>query len=245
MEQPQQLTPSLTEPRPPSGETPTQPPLSLSAQVGTAVSEVSRVKEIGYNFLDGYPIYLPSKSFVIETTTARNHLLMSWTLKDLFKSIDQINKIPFQLRDVIFHRRFNASVELILVPIKIGDTPCSIDIFTTYDSEEVTQTENTIYNKDYIEKTITDTEPFSVPYPMFWIADQVMTYYRNGLEPMYAPRTRITMRMKNIYNPTALHPPFFKVLAFARFNFNNTEKYAPTIPFGGKLKEFWLNPDLQ
>lgn len=237
MEQVQQLEPSTTDPRPPTGQTPTQPPLSLSAQVGTSSQENNVLIPTELNFLEGYPIFLPLKTFEISLTTAMDTELCKLTLADVFAGQKSRKSTPFQFRQLLFSRRFFMNVTFLLYPIKVGDTPVTLDVFTNYTSGTMDKSLNN-YNKDYAEVAITKSEILAVPLPLTWPTGQTFTYYELNQKPVYAPFTELQIRMKNMYAPTALHPQSFSVLVFAVVHDGvYTEEYAPSIT---TIKNFWL-----
>lgn len=237
MDQQQQLQPSQTDPRPPTGETPTQPPLSSSSTVGTSPQQKPKISGTPMTFLDQYPIPLFDKKFQVTTTTGLNVQLFTYTIDDLFNSIGLINTVPFQWRQLIFSRRFTMRASIVFVPVKVSDAPVTFDVFTNYNGEAVAGVAPNNYDKDYVEINISDSKPFEVPIPMFWLTGSVLTYYKMDEKPRFRPKTRITIRLKNSYSPTQVHPIKFTVYPFLVVDYKATELFAPD---AHSMLSFWL-----
>lgn len=228
-QQNEQLPPSTTDPRRPDGQTPTQPPLSTSAQVGTSPSDYKNVIANPLDILAGYPIFIDR--FVINNVMPIGTLVYQFHTSLFLREIANFRRLPWQLITYIFSQRNNFKISLKIIPVKLGEAPVVLDVFFTYNRNRGLDTFGA-YNLDYNEINVTKSEPFDIEIPQFYMVDQINTYgppVTNNVasRPSYVPNTTINIRTKSPYMPTLMHPPTFECLVFMTLDFQLSEQFLP------------------
>lgn len=228
-QQNEQLPPSTTDPRRPDGQTPTQPPLSTSAQVGTGPSDYTNVIPNPMDILKGYPIFIDR--FTITNVTPVESVVYRFDTAHFLREISTFNRMPWQLMQYVFSQRNNFKLSLKFMPVKLGEAPVMIDAFTTYNRDRAITTIGA-YNLDFQEINITKSEPFDIDLPQFYMVDQINTYgpqvpVNIANRPLYVPNTTLILRTKSPYMPTLMHPPSFEVLVFMTVDFTLSEQFIP------------------
>lgn len=214
----EQLPTSTTDPRKPNAEVPSAPPLSTTATLETPLEAMTITPKISLDYLMKMGLAFFLESFVISANDNIGKLLYTWSMLDPFKGMNIANA-PWPLFDAIYSRFYKMDPVLILRPVKIGDTPVFIDIFQNYQKHEQPTNLEKVYLGDNSEIEITDSTPIAIPVGNYWLRDKVHT--KHALlaarePPYYAPRTQITIRVKNQYAPTAVHPDNFSVMVFIK-----------------------------
>lgn len=224
-EPPQLLPPSSTDPRPPTGDTPTQPPLSSSSTVGTAPVEVAN-KFLPINIAD-FHLYQPYyiNYFVIRGNLPTNTRIFDLKFEDIFLRRDDHQKGVagwiWQYIPMLYSAQCKFEVELVLRPVKVGDSIVTLDYMISYDGE-TNYTHGNSYDNDWMEVVIQDTQDIVLPIPALWINEMIQC--EGQFPPAMIPQTRVLLRIKNPYSTPPIHPDHFSVLAFIRFkNFVGTE----------------------
>lgn len=225
----EQLPPSTTDPRRPDGQTPTQPPLSTSGQVGTSPSDYNNVIPNPMDILQGYPIFIDR--FTISNVTPIGTNLYTFNTAQFLSHIESIRRMPWQLMPLIFSQRNRFKISLKIIPVKLGEAPVVVDVFFTYNRGRGI-TGFGAFNLDYNEINITKQEPFDIDLPQFYMIDQINTYgplvpAAVDSRPPYIPNTNCTIRLKSPYVPTLMHPPSFECLVFMTVNFELSEQFIP------------------
>nr|QXV86411.1 hypothetical protein [Polycipiviridae sp.] len=228
-QQNEQLPPSTTDPRRPDGQTPTQPPLSTSAQVGTGPSDYFNVIANPLDILKGYPIYIDR--FIINNVMPIGTVLYQFDTALFLREIQTFRRLPWQLMTFIFSQRNSFKISLKIVPVKLGEAPVVIDAFFNYNRHRSIATFGA-FNLDYNEINITKSEPFDIELPQFYMVDQINTYgppvpNETNSRPAYIPNTSVTIRTKSPYMPTLMHPPSFECLVFMTLDFQLSEQFIP------------------
>lgn len=219
----EQLPPSSTDPRPPTGQTPTQPPLSSSSTVGS--SPVETKNQIAP--LDHMSFMLDKEFFIekleISSSDAINKLVFSWKFEDFLNFMSR-EEIIWQAVPILFSSQFNIQMELIFHPIKVGDSIVTLDYLWTYETSTAPGGSDKWQN-DWQELVFVDSKPISVKVPLFWMMEMITT---SDQLPYFIPYTKLRVEIKNKYAPPPIHPSSFKVLVFGKFtNLNATEVRVP------------------
>lgn len=245
-QQAQQLPLSVTDPRPPTGDTPTMPPLTLSSTVGNPTQLDLMPKPAPFDVLSK-AFYLTQ--FTINTTQARAAPLFTFNWKQMVATAIQggstINgQTPFQLTRLLFGRSFNIeSLDLIFTPIKLGNSAVTVDLFFSYDdvAPAAPNTDNA-YNLDHMEMTFTDMEQKRVNIPLYYLIPELLTYrFAPTTDPqggfgVFSPKTKMGMFLKTKYIPQLIQPESFEVLVHVDIKYNSLEEFAPT---SGVVSEFY------
>lgn len=215
-EQSQQLSPSSTDPRPPTGQTPTQPPLSSSSTVGTTPVEIkNQIDSINIGqFLLMEPFQISDMNISAESLPET--IIYQWEFDRLFKFASNQYKYIYQMIPLLFSTQFHVELELIFQPIKVGDSIVTVDYLWSYDGKLNNTTDPDMWQGDWQELVFENSEPISIKVPLYWLMDMIPTQVKDP--PHFRPRTKLVVKIKNQYSPPPIHPDSFKILVFMKFN---------------------------
>lgn len=209
------LPASTTDPRKPDGQVPPQPPLSSNALLAIENELPAPAINLDYLIKAGQAFYLDQ--FEINSTQTVGTVLYTWSMLNPFPGFGKPNS-PWPLFDFVHSRHYKMDPYLILLPVKIGDTPVFLDIFQNY-----VETPTTLpplisrYRGDNAEVEITDSTPIAWKVSNYYPVDTLPTqleFPTTRDPPILSPRTNITITTKNTYAPTQVHPSSFTVLVF-------------------------------
>lgn len=210
----EQLPISSTDPRPPTGQTPTQPPLSSSSTVGSAPTEEKNqlIPMNHMTFLLNQPYYMGN--FSISSSDPINKSVFDWIFEDFLQHMS-LNRIMWQSVPLLFAAQFNLEMELIFQPVKVGDSIVTLDYLWSYDRSDPSTGDSNKWQNDWQEIAIVDSKPIAIKVPLFWMMEMITT---STELPFFVPNTRLAVEIKNKYSPPPIHPSAFQVLVFGRFN---------------------------
>lgn len=230
-----QLPLSVTDPRPPTGDTPTVPPLSLNSTVGNPTQLDIVHEPTKFNVLN-HSFYL--EKFIISSIRQRRDLLYTFNWQDVLRTasgslVPIRGQVPFQLSHYWFGRSFHIPrMSLVLTPIKLGNSAVTVDVVFTYNGVNSEPPERDTYNLDTFEITFTDNTQKKIDIPLYYLVPELLSYRRTPGQARvsaFAPQTRMSIFLKTQYVPQLIQPTAFDVLVHVDMDLEIMEELAPTI----------------
>lgn len=227
MSVPQELPPSTTDPRPPSGIVAPEAPLSTNALLGQPTEIVQPEYDMAWIFKNLDPLYIDHFDVSINDTFGKT--LYRYATPTPFTQTTNFDKgklvtpstLNWPLAKAAHARYISFDPIIIIKPVKIGDTPVFLDVFFRYQgvvaTNEIPSTDDKAYHADHAEIEITNSEPIMIHIPTFWQISKVPNHIDErgkSKPPIYLPDTTMELRIKQPYRPTSLHPDRFECLVF-------------------------------
>jgi len=231
---------STTNPPPPSGVTPTQIPLSISASISQTTNPVNVVKAT-YPMVDDPSLDYYYGYFTIDTSKTPGTKVFQFDTR--FPTGSDINNpytnisgadqtlvfnIPWSLVRAFYSKQCRIDFELTFVPVKVADSRVSLDAVFNYD--EYSQGYNTAtLSNDSIHWILDDVDnQKKITIPSFWVTNNVQTdaqevnfpsgndYITVVNQPPFLPSTRLDLFVRGPYQPNMMQPNYLDVHVFVR-----------------------------
>lgn len=252
---------STTNPAPPSGVTPTEVPLGTSGTVSETVMPVNIpiVKELAIFNQVGKGLFLGS--FQISSLAGVGTNVFNWDFRNpttvgsnnFYSRVTNPGIVNYptawELIVAMFARMVEIDFELEFIPIKVGDSRCSVDILFNFEGNIPPYNTRNLSNES-MHKVFDDTDdPLRIQVPAFWLTNNVSTrevYDPTGIVKNvspFLPKTRLAMYIRNPYQPNLMQPPTFSVMVILHPKVKNPIGLAPLNPYARNFAGTVFSPD--
>lgn len=252
---------STTNPAPPTGVTPTEVPLGTSGTISETVMPVNIpiVKELAMFNQIGKGLFIGS--FQISALNGVGTNVFNWSFSNpttvgstnLYSRTTSPGIINYptawEYLVAMFSRMVQIDYELEFIPIKVGDSRCSVDILYNFENTIPLYNTRNLSNES-MHKVFDDMDdPFRIAVPAFWITNNNSTretYDPSGVvknSSPFLPQTRLAMYIRNPYQPNMMQPSSFSVMVILHPRVKNPIGLAPLNPYTRKVGDTVFSPD--
>jgi len=217
---------STTTPAAPSGVAPTEIPLGISGTIAPQLLPANIKPVPASIFTQNWGAYIGN--FSVSVSNPVGSMVYSWNtdsplpdhnFSTLAGDTPNFN-IPRDLIQAFYSRQSKIDWILRFKPVKVSDCRVSMDFVVDYNSNTVKPYNELVLSNDTYHKHFDEQDDeFDLVVPMFWPTNNIPTYGVPSsilpLKPAFYPFTKVSVYIRNQYQPNLMQPMSFEMAVFA------------------------------